>query len=352
LDDGRGSACRRERRAGQCGGRNDYSGDNAPEEFCDVRSRVRRIHGDEMSEEVLPPDATDAQESTPGSRATPGSLYVVATPLGNARDLTLRALDILRSVDLVASEDTRVTLPLLRRYGIETKAVSLHAHNEARRVALILAQLADKKSVAIVSDAGTPAISDPGARLVRAAHDAGHAVVPIPGPSAVAAAVSGAGLDAERFVFVGFLPPKAKARRELLASVAPLPFALVFYEAPHRVRETVAELADALGSRTLFVARELTKVFETLARMPLDDAPAWFDADSNRTRGEFVLIVDAATDVQQPTATLPRDVERLLAALLPELSPARAAHVVANVTGASRDQLYARAIALKAPAER
>ena len=301
-----------------------------------------------MSEEVLPPDATDAQESTPGSRATPGSLYVVATPLGNARDLTLRALDILRSVDLVASEDTRVTQPLLRRYGIDTKAVSLHAHNEARRVASIIAQLADEKSVAIVSDAGTPAISDPGARLVRAAHDAGRAVIPIPGPSAVTAAVSAAGLDAERFVFIGFLPPKPKARRELLESVAQLPFALVLYEAPHRVRETAAELAHMLGARTLFVARELTKVFETLTRMLLADAPAWFDADSNRTRGEFVLIVDAASEAPHATTTLPRDTERLLAALLEELPPARAAHVVATLTGAPRDQLYARAVALKA----
>jgi len=206
--------------------------------------------------------------------------------------------------------------------------------------------------VAIVSDAGTPAISDPGARLVRAAHDAGHAVVPIPGPSAVTAAVSAAGLDAERFVFIGFLPPKPKARRELLESVASLPFALVLYEAPHRVRETVAELANMLGARTLFVARELTKVFETLTRIPLDDAVAWFDADSNRTRGEFVLIVDAASEAPQATTTLPSEAERLLTALLDELPPARAAHVVANVTGAPRDQLYARAIALKARAER
>jgi len=300
-----------------------------------------------MSEEVLPPDATDARESTSGSRAAPGSLYVVATPLGNARDLTLRALDILRTVDVIAAEDTRMTLPLLRRYGIGTKAVSLHAHNETRRAASLVAALADNKSVAIVSDAGTPAISDPGARLVRAAHDAGYAVVPIPGPSAVAAAVSGAGLDAERFVFIGFLPPKAKARRELLASVASLPFALVFYEAPHRVRETVAELADVLGARTLFVARELTKVFETLSRMPLGDAPAWFDADSNRTRGELVLIVDAPALAEESSLALPQEAERWLTELVRELPPARAARVVASVTGVPRDYLYARAIALK-----
>jgi 16S rRNA (cytidine1402-2'-O)-methyltransferase len=305
-----------------------------------------------MSEEVLPPDATDGQESTPGSRATPGSLYVVATPLGNARDLTLRALDILRTVDVIAAEDTRVTLPLLRRYGIETKAVSLHAHNEARRAASLVSALADEKSVAIVSDAGTPAISDPGARLVRAAQDAGHAVIPIPGPSAITAAVSAAGLDAERFVFIGFLPQKPKARRELLESVASLPFALVIYEAPHRIRETVAELASALGPRTLFVARELTKAFETLTRLPLEDAPGWFDADSNRTRGEFVLIVDAASKAPRATASLPRDAERLLAALLEDLPPARAAHIVATVTGAPRDQLYERAVTLKARLER
>jgi len=300
-----------------------------------------------MSEEVLPPDATDAQESTPGSHATPGSLYVVATPLGNARDLTLRALDILRTVDVIAAEDTRVTLPLLRRHGIQTKAVSLHAHNEARRAASLVAALADNKSVAIVSDAGTPAISDPGARLVRAAHDAGHAVVPIPGPSAVSAAVSAAGLDAERFVFIGFLPPKPKARRELLESVATLRFALVIYEAPHRVRETVAELANLLGARTLFVARELTKVFETLTRLPLEDASAWFDADSNRTRGEFVLIVDAPSPPSDKASALPVDVDRWLAELVRELPPARTARIVANVTGVARDQLYARAMALK-----
>jgi 16S rRNA (cytidine1402-2'-O)-methyltransferase len=300
-----------------------------------------------MSEEVLPPDATDAQESAPGSHARPGSLYVVATPLGNARDLTLRALDILRTVDVIAAEDTRTTLPLLRRYGIETKAVSLHAHNEARRAASLVAALAGKKSVAIVSDAGTPAISDPGARLVRAAHDAGYAVVPIPGPSAVAAAVSAAGLDAERFVFVGFLPPKAKTRRELLASVAPLPFALVIFEAPHRVRETVAELANVLGARTLFVARELTKVFETLTRMALDDAPAWFDADSNRSRGEFVLIVDAPVRSDARAAAHPADVDRWLAALQSELSTSRAARIVADVTGLPRQALYARALALR-----
>ena len=294
-----------------------------------------------MSEEFLEPDA----ESAAASRASPGSLYVVATPLGHARDVTLRALDILRTVDVIAAEDTRRTLPLLRRYGIGAKPISLHAHNEAKRAAFVVDALSAGRSVAIVTDAGTPAISDPGARVVRAVHEAGHPVVPIPGPSAIAAAVSAAGLDAERFLFVGFLPASIKARRELLQNIAPLPCALIFYEAPHRVRATAAELFDSLGPRTLVVARELTKMFETLVRMPLADAMTWFDADSNRTRGEFVLIVDAPNDVRAPD--LAPDVDRWLAELLRELPPARVARVVSSVTGVSRDRLYARATALK-----
>ena len=297
-----------------------------------------------MAEEFLEPDATD----TAGSHAKPRSLYVVATPLGHARDVTLRALDILRTVDVIAAEDTRRTVPLLRRYGITANPISLHEHNEAKRAASIVDALAAGKSVAIVTDAGTPAISDPGARVVRAVHDAGYPVLPIPGPSAVAAAISAAGLDAERFLFIGFLPSKAKTRRELLERVASLPCALVLYEAPHRVRETVSELASALGPRTLVVARELTKVFETIARMPLESAPAWFDADANRARGELVLIVDAASE---PRISPPADVERWLVELVRELPPARAARVVANVTGNARDQLYARALALKRTAE-
>ena len=164
-------------------------------------------------------------------RAVPGSLYVVATPLGNLRDLTLRALDVLASASVIAAEDTRVTATLLRRYGIATKAMSLHAHNEAARVEKMIAMLGAGKSVALVSDAGTPAISDPGARLVRAVREAGYPVIPLPGPSALATAVSAAGLDAESFAFLGFLPLNAKARRERLALFAKVPAAIVIYEA-------------------------------------------------------------------------------------------------------------------------
>ncbi len=282
-------------------------------------------------------------------RAMPGSLYVVATPLGNLRDLTLRALDVLATASVIAAEDTRVTATLLRHYGIATKMHSLHAHNEASRAEPLIAMLAAGESIALVSDAGTPAISDPGARVVRAAREAGYPVIPLPGPSALTTALSAAGLDAEEFAFLGFLPLQAKARRERLAAFADLPAAIVLYEAPHRVRATVADLAAALGvARALVVGRELTKAFETITRIPLGKADAWFAADPNRERGEFVLIVDrmpAAARVAD--AALSPDAERWLVALLEELPPARAARVVAAVAGIKREAVYARALALK-----
>ena len=293
-----------------------------------------------------------AHDADPVFRALPGSLYVVATPLGNLRDMTLRALDVLATANVIAAEDTRVTATLLRRYGIATKAISLHAHNEAGRVVTLLAMLGAGKSVALVSDAGTPAISDPGARLVRAARDAGYPVIPLPGPSALATAISAAGLDAEAFVFLGFLPQQAKARGERLAAFSGLPVAIVIYEAPHRVRATVADLAAALGTdRALVVGRELTKAFETITRLSLGDADAWFAADPNRERGEFVLIVDAPL-LREHSADeiLTAEAERWLVALLQELPPARAARVIAAMTGIKRDVVYARALALKPPA--
>ena len=279
--------------------------------------------------------------------AEPGSLYVVATPIGNLRDLTLRALDILRSADVIAAEDTRVTAKLLSHYGIATRPRALHAHNEASRSEALLADLAAGRSIALVSDAGTPAISDPGAKLVRACADAGHRVVPIPGANAIASAVSAAGLAAERFAFIGFLPTQAKARDDLLAAFAGLSIALVFYEAPHRVTETVARLADALGGeRTLVIARELTKTFEAITRLPLGDAAHWIAEDANRSRGEFVLIVDAPAHAPKADL-LPAEADRVLKLLLGELPPARAARVAAALTGAPRDVLYARALALR-----
>ena len=294
-------------------------------------------------------DAESGDDAAPMRfRVAPGTLYVVATPLGNLRDLTLRASDVLAGVDTIAAEDTRVTGVLLRHYGIATRPLSLHEHNESARAAQIVAQLAAGRSVALVSDAGTPAISDPGARLAAAVRAAGFPVVPIPGANAAIAAISAAGLAAERFVFLGFLPGAAKARRELLAGVARLPAALVIYEAPHRVRATVAHLSEALGGeRTLVVAREITKKFESITQTTLAGASAWFDADPNHERGEFVLLVDAPPKPEAIAGDSALDMRRLLAALIVELPPARAARVAAAATGLPRDAIYAQALALK-----
>ena len=280
-------------------------------------------------------------------RALSGTLYVVATPVGNLRDVTLRALDVLGSVDAIAAEDTRVTGVLLRHYGIATRPLALHEHNEVPRADEIVSMLTAGRSVAVVSDAGTPGVSDPGARLVRKVRDAGYPVVPVPGANAAIAAFSTAGLVAERFVFLGFLPA-GKAQRELLAAVARLPFALVVYEAPHRVSTTVAHLTEALGGdRTLVVAREMTKKFEAIARMTLAEGAGWFAADPNHVRGEFVLLIDAPLAEAADAGGPEWDARRLLAALLAELPPARAARVAAAATGLPREALYAQAIALK-----
>jgi len=310
-----------------------------------VRIGSERGAGDESVKDTKEAAALGARGQPQDMPA--GSLYVVATPLGNLDDVTSRARDTLGNVDRIYAEDTRVTATLLSHLGIARRTSALHAHNEAARIDAVLAALDAGERVALVTDAGTPAISDPGARLVRAALDAGHRVVPVPGPSAVATAVSAAGLVAEHFLFIGFLPAQAKSQRELLARVATLPAALVFYEAPHRVRESVAALAAGLGAdRALVVARELTKKFEQIVRMPLGEGTAWLDAEANRVRGEFVLIVDAPQDAGA-VAELTPDVERWLRALLDELSPAAASRVVAKVSGVARDQVYERAMTIK-----
>ncbi|HVO90321.1 MAG TPA: 16S rRNA (cytidine(1402)-2'-O)-methyltransferase, partial [Casimicrobiaceae bacterium] len=255
--------------------------------------------------------------------------------------------DVLRTVDVIAAEDTRVSAKLLRHYAIARTPTALHAHNERHRAAAIVDALASGKSVALITDAGTPGISDPGARLVQAVRAAGHPVVPIPGACALVAAVSAAGLNAERFAFLGFLPAQDKACRALLDSFARLPCALVLYEAPHRIQQTVATLCESLGAdRTLVVARELTKTFETIATLELGSAMEWFVADSNRTRGEFVLIVDAADTRSAPTRLTP-EAEGWIKALAPELPPARVARIVAERTGVPREACYAKALALK-----
>lgn len=273
------------------------------------------------------------------------ALYVVATPLGNLDDITLRAVATLREAELIACEDTRHTRPLLDRLGVaKTSLLALHEHNENAAAERIVAALAEGRRVALVSDAGTPGISDPGARAVAAVRAAGFRVVPLPGPNAAAAAMSVAGLPDARFLFAGFLPTKTAARRAEIEKLAAVDAALVFYEAPHRIEETVADLAATLGpQRTLVVARELTKLFEQVAAMPVAEGPAWLAADANRRRGEFVLVVSGPP----PRVGLGAEEERVLRALLEELPVKQAAKLAARITGAAKNALYERALEIK-----
>ena len=276
--------------------------------------------------------------------ARPGTLHIVATPIGNLRDLGFRALDVLRSADLVAAEDTRTSQALLAAYGIQAKMVALHEHNEAAGATRLVAEMQAGKSVAYISDAGTPGISDPGAKLVQAAREAGLPVVPVPGPSAAAAALSVAGLEGP-WLFFGFLPAKAAARRKALAELAPLPHALVFYEAPHRVEECVDDLLAVLGGeRTLLFGRELTKRFEQLHACPLAEAPAWLAEDENHRRGEFVLVVSPPPPRE---AGDDGEARRVLEILLEELPLKQAAHLAAKLTGGRKNALYDLALELK-----
>ena len=272
------------------------------------------------------------------------ALYVVATPIGNLGDITLRALETLRGVDLVACEDTRHVRHLLAHHGIGVPTLALHQHNENQAAVRLVRLLGEGKRVALVSDAGTPGVSDPGARAVAAVRAAGFRVIPLPGPNAAIVAMSAAGLADERFLFVGFLPASVGARRTEIARVAPVDAALVFYEAPHRVREAVADLVELLEpQREIVIARELTKVFEEIARMPLGEAPAWLAADANRQRGEFALVVSAPP----PRGGIDAETERVLAALLAELPVRQAAKLAAQITGRPKNALYARALELK-----
>lgn len=278
---------------------------------------------------------------------TCGALYVVATPIGNLGDMTQRALEVLRSVDLVAAEDTRHSGQLLARLGIPARFVAVHEHNEQQVAQRLVAEMQAGKNVALVSDAGTPAISDPGTFLVAAAHAAGIKVVPLPGANAAACALSAAGMEVPHWLFYGFLPARPAARRKVLQELAALPYALVFYEAPHRILECVADLAEALGgARRVTLARELTKLFESIHTLALDEAMAWLAADPNRQKGEFVLIVEGA-----PAASVDEDTTRLrdtLMVLLEELPVKQAAGLAAKLTGLKKNAAYALALQIKA----
>jgi len=273
---------------------------------------------------------------------------MVATPIGNLADMTLRAIHVLAKVDAVACEDTRVSAQLLRHLGLDKPLLALHQHNEHEGAARVLERLGRGESVAYISDAGTPAVSDPGAALVAAVAARGHRVVPIPGASSAVAALSVAGdAAAAGFVFTGFLPAKGQERRDALAALLGLPGAQVLFEAPHRIEALVAALAEAAPLRRLTLCRELTKQFETVVTLPAAEAPAWLAADPNRQRGEFVLVLHAADRVAAADG-LPALAERTLALLLPALPLKQAVALAAELSGAPRNALYARALELKA----
>lgn len=271
-------------------------------------------------------------------------LYVTATPIGNLGDVTLRALEVLAAADIIACEDTRITSRLTQRYGIATPLLAYHEHNAARQRPRLLAALEEGKAVALVSDAGTPLVSDPGYRLVTEAIAAGHNIVPIPGASAMLAGLVGAGLPSDAFLFAGFPPAKASARRKRLGELAAIPATLIFYEAPQRVSDCLADMAAAFGAeRQAVVARELTKKFETFRRGTLGGLAQQFAAEP-APKGEVTILV------APPEETAPSEdaVDDALRQRLKEMSPAKAAAEVAAATGVAKSEIYRRAMALKA----
>lgn len=282
----------------------------------------------------------DSPANTP--TGTGGTLHVVATPIGNLKDLSERAREVLASAGLVAAEDTRHTQQLLQAHGIRARLVSVHEHNEAERAAEVLQALAGGANVALVSDAGTPLVSDPGLRIVRAVIDAGFDVRAVPGPCAAIAALSIAGLETERFAFEGFLPAKAAARRARLAALRGDSRTLIFYEAPHRLRESLEDLSTAFGpARRAVIARELTKLFETVYRGSLEELMQRARQDADLQRGEIVIVVEGAPSAAQAQAA---EIEHVLGVLLAQLSVSQAADLAAALTGASRNTAYRLAL--------
>lgn len=273
------------------------------------------------------------------------TLYVVATPIGNTGDISLRALHLLSMVDAVACEDTRNTGHLLARYGLSKKLIAAHQHNEREVADKLIARLQAGERIALVSDAGTPAVSDPGARVVDAVRNAGLRVMPMPGASAAVCALSAGGLLNDQFYFVGFLPAKSGQRKAVLSSLRAIAATLVFYEAPHRITESIDALMAAFEpSRQIVIARELSKLFEEIHRCRLCDAAAWLAADANRQKGEFVLLLEGAVASIDADWVEP---ERILSILLAECSVKQAAALAAQITGKKKNALYERALKME-----
>lgn len=277
-----------------------------------------------------------------------GVLYVVATPIGNLQDVTARALDTLKRVTRIAAEDTRHSRKLLMHYGIDTPLIAVHEHNEREVTGTLLEMLRSGDDLALISDAGTPLISDPGFFLVRAVRQAGMEVIPVPGPCAGIAALSASGLPTDRFVFEGFLPARQHARRQRLESLSDEHRTLVFYESSHRVAECLADMVELLGAgRAAVIARELTKTFETIKAGSLSELVTWLQGDSDQQRGEFVIMVHGKPPVTD--AAMDPGAEHVLELLMQELPLKQAASLAAKITGLAKNRCYQRALELKKP---
>ncbi|WP_421887921.1 16S rRNA (cytidine(1402)-2'-O)-methyltransferase [Methylibium sp.] len=293
-----------------------------------------------------------AAASAAGAQQYPkATLYVVATPIGNLADLTLRAIHALGLVDAVACEDTRVTAPLLRHLGLDKPLIALHEHNETQAAGAVIERLARGERVAYASDAGTPAVSDPGARLVAAVRAAGHRVLPLPGPSSVTTALSAAGdTQGQGFRFVGFLSSKTVERAAQLRELATRSETTVLFEAPHRITALAGALAEAMPARSLSLCRELTKQFEHIETLDAAALPNWLAADPHRIRGEFVLVLHALPATAGEDGPMNAGAERLLRTLVAALPLKQAVALTAEATGAPRNALYERALQLKSGA--
>ena len=282
----------------------------------------------------------------PDLEAAGGILYVVATPIGHLGDISARAIEVLKQADRIAAEDTRHSGRLLQHYSIQTPMLALHEHNERQAAPALIEQLRSGQSIALISDAGTPLISDPGFNLVKLARQAGVRVVPVPGPSALVCALSAAGLATDRFVFEGFLPAKATARHNRLTQLAHEPRTLVFYESSHRIVDCLADMVEVFGaSRRAVLARELTKQFETIYQDDLEALQRWVEADSNQQKGEIVLLVEGWS--QPEDDTIDAEAERVLQVLMEELPVKTAAKLAARLTGLNKRELYDRGVELK-----
>ncbi len=268
------------------------------------------------------------------------TLYIVPTPIGNLGDITQRALDVLSNVDMIAAEDTRHTGKLLSHFGIHTKTFALHDHNEQQKAQVLVDKLLTGNSIALVSDAGTPLISDPGYHLVTQCRQAGVKVVPLPGACAVVTALSASGLPSDRFSFEGFLPAKSKGRKDKFLEIAKAERTCIFYESPHRIVDSLDDMLDILGpEREVVLARELTKTFETIQGMPLGELVEWVKADSNQQKGEMALLVHGYRS-NNDDASLPDEVTRTLAILTKELPLKKAAALTAEVYNLKKNALY------------